>query len=291
MKNFKALFFAFLGLVSASAFAQLTLPQPSPRASVSQVVGVTEISVDYFRPAVKGRKVWGDLVPYGKVWRTGANTATALNISTDAEIAGKLVKKGSYALFSIPGEKEWTIIINSNEGQIGSVNYKQELDVVRLNVVPTKSTEFKERFEITIDVVNDNEAKVVLAWENVKVMFPITVNTKSLAGANMDEYIAKTGGLWYDLAKATIYSVENDLNKDKQLSWIDQSISLQDHFYNKMIKAKVYKAQGNNAEAYKWMLAAKENGEKNPSGFYDAYKAEINKTLTDWAAFAPKKKK
>jgi len=124
MKNFKLVFFAVLGLFSATAFAQLNLPQPSPRATVKQVVGVSEITIDYSRPAVKGRKVWGDLVPYGKVWRTGANSATALILSTDAEIGGKLVKKGEYALFSIPGEKEWTIIINTNEGQTGSVKYK-----------------------------------------------------------------------------------------------------------------------------------------------------------------------
>lgn len=291
MKNFKLVFFAVLGLFSATAFAQLNLPQPSPRATVKQVVGVSEITIDYSRPAVKGRKVWGDLVPYGKVWRTGANSATSLSLSTDAEIGGKLVKKGDYALFSIPGEKEWTIIINTNEGQPGSVNYKESLDLVRFSAIPTKSAEFKERFEITIDVVSDNEAKVVLKWENLQVSFPITFKTKDLAGKNMDEYIAKTGNLWYDLAKASLYSVENGLNKDKQMSWIDLSISLEDHFYNKMIKAKILKDQGKNADAYTWMLAAKEHGEKNPSGFYDAYKAEIAKALSDWAAFAPKKKK
>lgn len=291
MKNFKTVLFAFVCTLSATAYAQLSLPQPSPRASIKQTVGVTEISVDYSRPAVKGRKVWGDLVPFGKVWRTGANTATALTLSTDAEIGGKLVKKGEYALFSIPGEKEWTIIVNTNEGQQGSVNYKQDLDVVRLNVPATKSAEYKERFEVAIDVVSDDEAKVILRWENVQVAFPITVNTKNLAGKNMDEYIAKSGNLWYDLAKASIYSLDNNLNTDKQLAWIDQSIALNDHFYNKMIKAKILKNQGKNAEAYTWMLAAKQFGEKNPSGFYDAYKADVEKSLTEWAAFAPKGKK
>lgn len=291
MNKMKIFLFAIAGMLSAGAYAQLALPQPSPRAKVSQTLGVTEITVDYSRPAVKGRKVWGDLVPFGKVWRTGANSATTITLSTNAEIGGREISKGEYALFTIPGEKEWTIIINTNEGQKGSVNHKSELDVVRLNAVPKKSAEFKERFEVRINPTSDNEAFIVLGWENLEVQFPVRVNSVENAGKNIAEYAQKSGSLWYDLAKATIYSHENNINKDQQLKWIDQSIALEDHFYNKMIKAKVLHASGNKAEAYSWMAQAKDFGEKNPSGFYDAYKNEIEKSLADWSAFAPKKKK
>lgn len=122
-------------LVATHAFSQLVLPQPSPKASVMQVVGVTEVAVTYCSPAVKGRVVWGDLVPFDEVWRTGANSATEISFSTAVQIAGNTVKAGKYALFTIPGRDNWTIILNSNEGQWGSTNYKKELDVVRFAVL------------------------------------------------------------------------------------------------------------------------------------------------------------
>ena len=278
-------------LVYARAFAQLSLPVPSPKASVKQTVGVTDIEIEYSRPAVKGRKVWGDLVPFGKVWRTGANSATAFKVSTDVEIGGKKIAKGEYAIFSIPAEKDWVIIINSNEGQKGSVDYKENLDLVRVNAKAEKSPEFKERLEFSIDLLSDDKAKVWMSWENVRVGFEVKTATTENAGKNIAEFAAKADGLWYDLAQSARYSFENNLNTDKQMLWIDQSIALKDHFFNKLIKARMLKAAGNNAEAYTYIAAAKEFGEKNPSGFYNVYKAEIEKMHSELSAFAPKASK
>lgn len=278
-------------LVYARAFGQLSLPAPSPKATVKQTVGVTDIEIEYSRPAVKGRKVWGDLVPFGKVWRTGANAATAFKVSTDVEIGGKKISKGDYALFSIPGEKDWVIIINSNEGQKGSVDYKENLDLVRLNAKAEKAPEFKERLEFSIDVLSDDKAKVWLSWENVRVGFEVKTATTENAGKNIAEFAGKADGLWIDLANAARYSFENNLNTDKQMVWIDQSIALKDHFFNKTIKAKMLKAAGKNEEAYTLIAAAKEFGEKNPSGFYNVYKPEVEKLYTELSAFAPKGKK
>ncbi len=281
---------AAVAFISFNANAQLELPVPSPKAKVEQRVGLTDVTIEYARPAVAGRKIWGGLVPMDKVWRTGANAATGISFSKEVEIAGKTIAAGEYALFTIPSANEWTIIINTNEGQKGSTDYKEALDVLRFKVKAEKAPVFKERMEFIIDPLNDNEGRVTLSWENVSVSFNFSTNSVKNAEANLAAFERKTGGLWYDLAQAARYSNANGLNADKALAWIDQSISLRDHFFNKWVKAQILAKKGDNAGAYQWAAEAKAWGEKNPSGFYDAYKAEIEKAVADWAAFAPKGK-
>lgn len=279
-----------MALSTGLLFAQLELPVPSPKAKVEQRVGLTDVTIEYSRPAVAGRKIWGGLVPMDKVWRTGANSATAITFGKEVEIAGKTIAAGEYALFTIPSANEWTIIINTNEGQKGSTDYKEPLDVLRFKAKATAAPEFKERLEFTVDPVSDNEGMVHITWEKTRVSFGFKTNSVKNAEANLAAFERKTGGLWYDLAQAARYSNANGLNADKALAWIDQSISLKDHFFNKWVKAQILAKKGDNAGAYQWAAEAKANGEKNPSGFYDAYKAEIEKAVADWAAFAPKGK-
>lgn len=284
--------FSLLCLVLASGytFAQVELPVPSPKARVEQRVGLTDVSIDYSRPAVNGRKIWGGLVPYDKVWRTGANSATAITFGKDVEIGGKPVKAGEYALFSIPSASEWTFIINSNEGQKGSTEHKEALDIARVKAKPVTVAGNKERLEFTIDPVSDNEGTVTLRWETLAVSFPFTTNTLKNAESSIQAFEKKTGGLWIDLARAAQYSNDNNLNADKTLAWVDQSIQLYDHFFNKWVKAQILHKKGDAAGAYAFASAAKQFGEKNPSGFYDAYKAAIEKAVADWASAAPKTK-
>ena len=279
-----------MALSTGLLFAQLELPVPSPKAKVEQRVGLTDVTIEYSRPAVAGRKIWDGLVPMDKVWRTGANSATAITFGKEVEIAGKTIAAGEYALFTIPSANEWTIIINTNEGQKGSTDYKESLDVLRFKAKATAAPEFKERLEFTVDPVSDNEGMVHITWEKTRVSFGFKTNSVKNAEANLAAFERKTGGLWYDLAQAARYSNANGLNADKALAWIDQSISLKDHFFNKWVKAQILAKKGDNAGAYQWAAEAKANGEKNPSGFYDAYKAEIEKAVADWAAFAPKGK-
>jgi hypothetical protein len=286
----KSILFLSLALASGAAFSQLELPVPSPKAKVEQRVGLTDVTIEYSRPAVAGRKIWGGLVPMDKVWRTGANSATGISFSKDVEIAGKPIKAGDYALFTIPSENEWTVIINSNEGQKGSTDYKESLDVLRFKAKATASPEFKERLEFTIEPVSDNEGMVHITWEKTRVSFGFKTNSVKNAEANLAAFERKTGGLWYDLAQAARYSNNNGLNADKALAWIDQSISLKEHFFNRWVKAQILAKKGDNAGAYQFAAEAKAWGEKNPSGFYEAYKAEIEKAVNDWAAFAPKGK-
>ena len=279
-----------LALAANYSFAQVELPVPSPKARVEQRIGLTDVAIEYSRPAVGGRQIWGGLVPSDKVWRSGANAATSISFSKDVEIAGKAVKAGEYALFSIPSSPEWTIIINSNEGQKGSTEYKENLDIVRIKAKPLTMNMPKERLEYTIDPVSDNEGLVTLRWEFLAVSFNFKTSTLANAEKNIAAFEAKVGGLWIDLAQAAKYSNDNNLNAEKSLAWVDQSIQLKDHFFNKWVKAQILHKKGDKTGAYSFALAAKEFGVKNPSGFYDAYKAPIEKAVADWAAFAPKTK-
>lgn len=287
----KALSFASAMFIANMSFAQLELPVPSPKAKVEQRVGITDVSIEYARPAVAGRKIWDGLVPYGKVWRTGANAATLVTFGKDVEIDGKTVKAGEYALFSIPQKEEWTFIINTNEGQKGSVSHKEELDVVRIKAKSSTLSPIKERLEFTVDPISDSEGLITLRWESVEVSFPFKTSTVANAKNNLEVFGGKTQGLWYELAQAARYSNNNGLLENKALEWIDLSITINpDHFFNKWIKAQILSKKGDKENAYTYALAAKEHGEKNPSGFYDAYKTEIEKGVADLAAFAPKSK-
>lgn len=165
----------FLLLICLMSFAANVQSQddkskrPSPPARVSQVVGTATITINYSQPAVKGRKIWGELVPYGQVWRTGANEATVFEVNKDVKIQGQQLKAGKYGLFTIPGKEEWVIIFNKTWNQWGAFNYKEADDVLRVKAKPGKSEKFTERMTFTID----KNGMVYLWWENLKLGFRI----------------------------------------------------------------------------------------------------------------------
>lgn len=146
----------------------------SPKASVSQTVGFTDITISYSRPGVKGRKIWGGLVPYDKVWRAGANEATKITFSTDVMIEGKKLPAGSYGFFAIPGKKEWTLIFNKVADQWGAFEYNEAEDALRISVKPEKGN-FTEWLRYEITKTSDTTATVSLEWENLKVPFKVEV--------------------------------------------------------------------------------------------------------------------
>ncbi|MEQ8470678.1 MAG: DUF2911 domain-containing protein [Marinoscillum sp.] len=143
--------------------------RPSPPAQAKATVDGVDVTVDYSQPAVKDRKVWDNLVPYGKVWRTGANEASWIEVSSDVKVGGKTLPKGKYGLFTIPGEDEWTIIFNETWNQWGAYDYDSEKDVLRITAKPKKSDSFSERF--TVDISDDG--LVSLKWEDLTVPFDI----------------------------------------------------------------------------------------------------------------------
>jgi hypothetical protein len=165
MKNLFSLF-CLVTIFAISASAQDK--KPSPAATASGKVGNTLITINYSQPSVKGRKIFGDLVPFGKVWRTGANDATTFDIDNDIKVEGKTLAKGKYALFTIPGVDSWTIILNKTSNQWGSFRYKQDEDVLRVEVNPSKAPQFTEQMTFTIA-----NGKVNLLWENTMVSFMV----------------------------------------------------------------------------------------------------------------------
>jgi hypothetical protein len=159
-------------LCSFVSFAQEKVPA-SPPASATAKIGNTDVTIKYSSPAVKGRKVWGDLVPYGQVWRTGANEATTITFSKDVSVEGQKLAAGTYALFTVPGENEWTIVFNKTAKQWGAFKYEQAQDALRVKVKPTAAKSMNERMKIEVQPKGQNAGVVTIMWENVAVPFTV----------------------------------------------------------------------------------------------------------------------
>ncbi|PIY08890.1 MAG: hypothetical protein COZ18_09960 [Flexibacter sp. CG_4_10_14_3_um_filter_32_15] len=262
--------------------AQVEMPVPSPAASVSQVIGVTKISVDYSAPAVRDREIWGKLIPYGEMWRTGANSPTKVTFSTDVMVEGKEVKAGSYTLITIPTEKNWTVILNKDSKGNGVFSYLEEDDVIRVEVTP-KETEMHEYLAFTVVPQSDSEAHLVMNWEKMKVAIKVTTDTKANAVASINQGMGIYGRAWYDYASAAEYYVQNDLEVEKASTWASLSMKLnENHFFPQWIMAQVKAKQGNYKEAVAHAKKAQDMGAENGGGFYDARKASLEASLAEW---------
>jgi len=267
---------AALALSAGAARADVDLPRPSPFAKVWQVVGLTEITVDYSSPGVKGRKIWGGLVPYDQMWRAGANTATKLTFSKNVTFAGKPVAAGSYAFFVIPGKDSWTVILNKKTDQSGTGrDYKPAEDLLRVSVKP-KAAPFRERLAYLVTDFTDDKASLDLEWEKLRLSIPITVDTGPQALANIN---AAVDGTWRTYANAARYMLENKKDYDTGMKYADQSLSLKQDWYNLWIKAELLAAKGNVKDALATGEKAYEIGSKSENFFLEG---EIKKTLGEW---------
>ncbi len=168
----KIILTAFLA-VSVSAYSQWNIPAASPRQSVEQQFSMSKISLDYGRPAVKGRKVFGELVPFGQVWRAGANSATKITFEQSIDFGGKVVPAGTYGVFVIPQEKEWKIILNKDANQWGAYSYDERLNIIDITVPTQKLTEAQEVFEIALNPKDENNVDMVFKWDLTKVIVPL----------------------------------------------------------------------------------------------------------------------
>jgi hypothetical protein len=267
-----------LGLISSSARAQqLDLPRPSPLGKVSQVVGLTEITVEYSSPSVRGRKIWGTVVPYDTLWRTGANAATKITFSRDVTVAGKPVPAGTYALFTIPSKSEWTIILNKNANQGGTNDYKEELDQVRWKARPHAGPA-REHLTFSFPDFGDKGATLELAWEKLALPIPIGVHTDEQTHAAV-EHIDDTVARMY--ISAARYMLEQKKDYPEGLRLVDKSIALKDDWLGYWTKASLLAAQGKYKEAYPLAEKADALGQKvGGPGYF--FQAEVKKALTDW---------
>ena len=169
----KKLLITALLAISVSAYSQFTLPAASPRQKVEQQFSMSKITVDYSRPRVKGRKIFGDLVPFGKVWRAGANSSTKITFEQSVNFGGKTVSAGTYGLFVIPTEKEWKVILNKDSQQWGAYTFDEKQNVVDVTIPVQKLAEKQEWFVIELNPVDDNSVNLVMKWDFTKVELPL----------------------------------------------------------------------------------------------------------------------
>lgn len=163
--------------INGNLIAQNNQVRVSPKATFKQTVGLTDVEIDFSRPGVKGREIWGGLVPYNKVWRAGANEATKISFSTDVKINGKNLKAGRYGFFTIPSKDSWILIFNKIADQWGAFEYNEAEDALRIEVTPEKGY-FQEWLDYTVTKTSDNSAIVKLEWEELKVPFKVEVSVK-----------------------------------------------------------------------------------------------------------------
>jgi tetratricopeptide (TPR) repeat protein len=228
----------------------LPVPQPSPRASVSQTIGITKVDVFYNRPAVKGRKVWGELVPLGGVWRAGANENTTISFSTAVRVGGATIAAGTYGLHMIPANGPWTIILSTNASSWGSYFYKQSEDALRFAVTPAPE-QFHEWLQFEFSAISDTGAVLSLLWENVRVPIALSFDTPALVLANArDSYLRGVAGFtWQGYNQAARYALQNGGDLTEALGWIDRSLQYGTNFTNLQTKAAILEKRGDAAGA------------------------------------------
>ena len=270
---------AVVTLLTKSAVAQeLELPQLSPWAQVSQKFGLAQATITYSRPAKKGREIFGGLVPYGEMWRTGANKAVELKLEGATMINNQKVEPGIYSIFTIPGAAEWTIVINKNTELWGTGGYKQEEDVMRFTV---KSTTVSNTESFTIDFINVKEksATVQIYWETTKVSFDIVSEFIEEGKKNIEDAIASaenTMGLYNDAAE---FYLDNNLDNKLAMEWAKKSVDQKERYWNLYTLARAYAANGMKAEAIE--TATKSHTlavEAKNTGFAQT----VNKSLEEW---------
>jgi hypothetical protein len=232
-----------------------TTPRPSPKATTIQQIGLTDMTIVYSRPGVKGRQVWGTLVPYGQVWRTGANEATTFAVSDDVKINGQVLPKGKYSLHTIPGKDEWILIFNKTADQWGSFSYDMAQDALRVKAKP-ETANFREWLTFDVPDVSTDSAKVVIRWEKVGVPFTVTTNTseKVLASARVAVAAADAKD-WRTPLRAATFALDSKNMADAQ-AWLDKSLAVEQNINNLYLKARFEAANGHKAEAVKAARAA-----------------------------------
>lgn len=232
---------AFLSVL-IPAFAQpvLTAPQVSQKAFVGQTVGLTDIVVKYHRPAVKGREVWGKLVPMNAVWRAGANDNTIIKFSTNVRVEGQELEAGAYGLHIIPTAEKWVVIFSNTTNSWGSFGYKQEEDALRVEVMPRKAEAFHEYLSYEFEDIGPNSAACVLKWADKAVPFKIETEVHQVVLASMRDELRNLAQFnWQGWYEAANYCLQNDVNHEEALGWASRSVSMSPNPQNMAAKARL----------------------------------------------------
>jgi Protein of unknown function (DUF2911)/Tetratricopeptide repeat len=210
--------FCLVALITSAQ--SIKTPQPSPGQTLKQDFGISSVELNYSRPGMKGRKIFGDLVPYGKVWRTGANSATRIKFSDDVTIGGQNLKAGEYAIYTVPNEKEWEIIINKGSANWGT-DYKQEDDIFRVKVPSTKLDQSVETFTMQFANVKSNSTDLQIMWDKTMVSVPIATDVDKKVMAQIDNAMNKDNHPYY---QAAMYYMETGRDLNQAVTWFDKAI-------------------------------------------------------------------
>jgi hypothetical protein len=265
MKKILLLLQATLVLCLANA-QTLTTPQPSPTQTIKQNFGVGSIELNYSRPAKKDRKIMGDLVPFGKVWRTGANNATTITFSDDVTIGGTVVKAGKYGLLTIPDAKNWTIIISKDVTVNQPANYKAENDVVRVQADVITLPYTIENFTINFADITGSSCNVQLMWENTYLQFPVTTGTDAKVMSQINDVMNNDNKPYFSAAS---YYYDNGKDLNQALTWVNKAIETnKDAFFMYMLKARIHKKLGDKVAAKAAAATCKELATKAKNDDY-----------------------
>ena len=244
----------FAGSVEAqfkngSQATELNLPEVSQRAVVTQRIGLTDVTIVYHEPLVGGREIWGKVVPYGQVWRAGANENTTISFTDDVSIEGKSLAAGTYGLHMIPNPDEWTIIFSKNSTSWGSFSYDEKEDARRVNVKPHPA-DFHEALAYTFDDIKPESAAATLRWEKLAVPFDVSVDVKAITERSIKNQLRNTGGFtWIGFDEAALWCLDGNCSLEEGLKWEDTSIQVEERFENLLNKSEILGAMGKTEEA------------------------------------------
>lgn len=271
---------ALVVLTAAVSSAQIAVPAPSPAASVFQRVGVTDFKVEYSSPAVRGRQIWGSLVPFSKTWRTGANAATRFTASQDFTFGGVKVPAGTYALYTTPGKTTWTVHLNKSAEQSGAVPFNARLDVAKASVKPVPLPDSRERLAFLFSDTTEDSARLDLEWEKLRISVPLKVDTRALVMAD----IAKSlDDAWRPHATAARYLLDSNGDLGQALKFADASIAIKPTWMNNWVRAQVLAKQGKTQDALAAVEKAHKLGKGDPS-YEGFFKGQMQKASAEWKA-------
>ena len=235
---------------------ELNIPRVSQRGTISQRLGLTDITITYHRPEVGGREIWGKVVPYGKVWRAGANENTAITFTDDVSVEGKPLPAGTYGLHTIPDKDQWTIIFSKNSTSWGSFTYDEKEDALRVMVKPHVAESF-DVLTYLFDDVKPDSAAATLRWDKLAVPFRISVDVKAVVLKSIKNELRNVGGFtWAGYDEAAQWCLDNNYELEQALKWEDTSIQNEDRFENWETKSRIYDAMGKKDEAAKALSTA-----------------------------------
>ena len=239
----------------------ITLPDKSPQSVVKQQIGYTEITINYHSPGARGRTVWGGLVPYGKVWRAGANENTIFTITHDVEIEGQRLAAGSYGLHLLPESDQWTFIFSKNHTSWGSYFYDEAEDVIRVTVPVEKAPETRDWMSFDFHKRARGETSIFLNWADKRAGFKLSIDIDAIALDNIRKQLRSDAYWeWFSWCQAADYCAQYKINTEEALEWIERSIAMQENFSNYDVKAKLLRQQGETQAAAAAMSRAIEVG-------------------------------